>query len=183
MISLSCLGAWKPGILDSWWIQVSIPPFTDTPSNLPSLNSSTIFSNVQKSTPSCPLINSIILSCIKITCGFPLTCGWILIWKTKTFVLAIQGLKLLFPHSFNHIWVDVPISTLGLERRPVVKMPIRGHFYDLAGFEAWQGCHPGGSRRWAARVRFSPLLRTIWDKVHLWVVMHKRVVVFLKLCQ
>lgn len=54
---------------------ISAPPSTSTPPNLPLLNSSTIISIVTHSTPSCPLIHSISLSCNNSTCGFPLTCG------------------------------------------------------------------------------------------------------------
>jgi hypothetical protein len=55
--------------------QMSAPPSTVTPLNFPLLNSSTICSIVTHSTPSCPLIHSMNLSCSNMTCGFPLTCG------------------------------------------------------------------------------------------------------------
>jgi hypothetical protein len=87
----------------------SAPPSTDTPPSFPALNSSTICSIVTHSTPSCPFNHSMNRSCSNMTCGFPDTCGWMLIGNTK---LPSSGhSRYRYSNCSFHRRSMVPVST------------------------------------------------------------------------
>ena len=68
----------------------------------PSLNSSAIFSNgIQTISPSCELTHWINRSCIRITCPFPETCGWIETGKMNSSYSSYANSNCSFQHLYT----------------------------------------------------------------------------------
>ena len=103
--------------------------------------------------------------------------------KDEAVILPIREIELLPPQPLHHVRVHEPLRAGaagdGLQRRPVVEVPVCGDFDDVARLQFAHGRHParcGGAG--GGDVRFFPGLRVVRREVRLDIVVHEAVIIY-----